>query len=107
LSGGAFGVEPYSNPARQDVSQLFIAYDIAWFMPLSDYTARMGRFIDMVKASRLRPGFDEILVPGELEERRAREKARSGVPLDPAIFDDLSLLGRELGLSAAIEPLAA
>jgi LDH2 family malate/lactate/ureidoglycolate dehydrogenase len=107
LSGGAFGVEPYSNPARQDVSHLFIAYDIAWFTPLSDYTARMGRFIDMVKASRLRPGFDEILVPGELEERRAREKARSGVPLDPAIFDDLSLLGRELGLSAAIEPLAA
>ena len=107
LSGGAFGTEPYADPARQDVSHLFIALDIEWFMPLSAYTARMGRFIDMVKASRLRPGFDEILVPGEMEERRAREKTRSGVPLDPAVLDDLRLLGHELGLSGAIGPLAA
>jgi LDH2 family malate/lactate/ureidoglycolate dehydrogenase len=107
LSGGAFGTEPYADPARQDVSHLFIAFDIEWFMPLHAYTARMGRFIDMVKASRLRPGFDEILVPGEMEERRAREKARSGVPLDPAVLDDLTLMGHELGLSRTIGPLAA
>jgi LDH2 family malate/lactate/ureidoglycolate dehydrogenase len=107
LSGGAFGVEPYSNPSRQDVSHLFLALDIAWFMDVAEYRARMGRFIDMVKASRIRPGFSEVLVPGEIEDRRARDKITNGVPLDSDVFEDLSHLGRELGLSLGLEEAVA
>ncbi len=98
LSGGAFGTKPYTDPMRQNVSHLFVAYDIAWFLDVTEYKARMGAFIDMVKASRLRPGFSEVLVPGELEERRAQEKLRTGIPLDLAVYEDLQQLGRELGI---------
>lgn len=107
LSSGAFGVDPYADPARQNVSHLFLALDIAWFIEPADYRARMGRFIDMIKASNLRPGFDEVLVPGELEERRAREKASGGVPLDRAVFDDLVALGRELTVALSLDPVTA
>ena len=98
LSGGGFGTQPYTDPMRQDVSHVFVAYDVAWFLDVAEYKARMGAFIDMVKASRLRPGFSEVLVPGELEERRAQEKLRSGIPLDAAVYEDLNRLGRELGI---------
>ena len=101
LSGGAFGLAPYRDPARQDVSHSFTAIDIAWFMPVAEFEARMGRFIDEIKGGRLRPGFSEILVPGEIEHRRVEEKMRNGVPLDRAVFEDLVALGRELG----VEPL--
>lgn len=101
LSGGAFGLTPYSDPARQDVSHAFTAIDIAWFMPVPVFEARMGRFIDEIKGGRLRPGFAEILVPGEIEHRRVAEKTKNGVPLDRAVLDDLLALGRELG----VEPL--
>jgi LDH2 family malate/lactate/ureidoglycolate dehydrogenase len=107
LSGGGFGLEPYRDPARQDVSHTFLALDIAWFMPVADYEARMGRFIDMVKGSKLRPGFSEVLVPGELEHRRVLDKTRNGVPLDRDVFDDLRALGRELGLAVGLEPVTA
>ena len=100
LSGGAFGTEPYSDPARHNVSHTFLAFDIAWFMPLDDYKARMGRFIDTVKASRLRPGFSEVLVPGELEHRRVTEKAENGVPLDRVVFEELLELAASLGVAA-------
>ncbi len=103
LSGGGFGTEPYSDPARQDVSHSFTAIDIAWFMPLAEFRERMRKLAAMIKASRLRPGFDEVLLPGELEHRREMEKRAHGVPLDAAVFEDLRLLANEL----AISPLEA
>lgn len=99
LSGGAFGRAPYSDPMRQDVSHLFLAVDIAWFMPLADYQRRLGDFARDIKTSRLRPGFAEVLVPGELEHRRVVEKTRDGVPLDRAVFDDLTRLAHELRIA--------
>ena len=105
LGGGAFGTEPYNDPARQNVSHTFLAFDIAWFMPVDEYRARMGRLIDMVRASRLRPGFSEVLVPGELEHRRVSDKTANGVPLDREVYDDLVLLGYELGVSS-LQPVA-
>ena len=37
LSGGAFGLTPYADPAKQDVAHTFIAFDIAWFMSLDEF----------------------------------------------------------------------
>ncbi|WP_210483781.1 Ldh family oxidoreductase [Microvirga antarctica] len=107
LSGGAFGFDPYTDPSRQNVSHLFLALDVAWFMDVAVYRSRMGRFIDMIKTSKLRAGFDEVLVPGELEHRRAAEKTASGVPLDRAVFEDLAALGRELGVASTLRAMGS
>ena len=104
VSGGGFGVTPYSDPARQDVSHSFTAIDIEWFQPLSEFRERMRELSAMIKASRLRPGFAEILLPGELEDRREKDKRRNGVPLDSSVYEDLLLLASELEI-AALEPL--
>jgi LDH2 family malate/lactate/ureidoglycolate dehydrogenase len=105
LSGGGFGIMPYSDPAKMDVSHSFTAIDISWFMPVADYERRMGEFIDMAKASKLRPGFKEILVPGEQEARRTAAKSGDGVPLDNAVLAELQKLGRDLGLSQSLDPI--
>jgi LDH2 family malate/lactate/ureidoglycolate dehydrogenase len=104
LSGGVFGTEPYRDPARQQVSHRFTAIDIEWFMPLAAFRERMAEFTAMIKASKLRPGFDEVLVPGELEHRREMEKRRNGVPLDQAVFEDLLALEGELNLKQFLQP---
>ncbi|MEM6741558.1 MAG: Ldh family oxidoreductase [Pseudomonadota bacterium] len=105
LSGGGFGLIPYADPKKLDVSHVLQAIDIAWFMDPADYAARMGAFVDMCKSRALRPGFDEILVPGEQEARRVAAKSKGGVPLDDAVLADLQALGRELGLDAGLNPL--
>jgi LDH2 family malate/lactate/ureidoglycolate dehydrogenase len=99
LSGGAFGTVPYSNQARQEVAHQFIAYDIDWFGPRAEFYAHLAEFIGMVKASRLRPGFKEILLPGELEWRRQQEKTAGGIPLDPEVYEDLRSLAQECGVA--------
>jgi LDH2 family malate/lactate/ureidoglycolate dehydrogenase len=102
LSGGAFGLTPYRDPAKLDVAHTFIAFDIGWFMPLPTFEARMQAFIAEVKSSGLRPGFSEVLVPGELEHRRETEKRAHGVPLPERDLTALRRLGNELGVDTSL-----
>jgi LDH2 family malate/lactate/ureidoglycolate dehydrogenase len=107
LSGSAFGADPYRDPARQDVSHNFTAIDIKWFMPLETFRDRMAQLTAMIKTSRLRPGFSEVLIPGELEHRREMEKRQHGVPLDRLVYEDLLALANELGIPPALQEDAA
>ncbi len=103
IAGAGFGLAPYANPAKQDVSHTFIALNIEWFMPLDEFKARMNEFIRQMKASKRRPGFDEILVPGELEARREQEYRANGARLDADIFDQLQALARDLAIDFPFE----
>jgi LDH2 family malate/lactate/ureidoglycolate dehydrogenase len=103
IAGGGFGLTPYSDPAKQDVSHTFIALDIAWFMPVETFKARMDHFIRDIKAAKLRPGFTEILVPGEIDHRREMAYRRDGALLDAVVFDQLQALAERLGVEFPFE----
>jgi LDH2 family malate/lactate/ureidoglycolate dehydrogenase len=103
LAGAGFGLMPYSNPAKQDVSHTFIAIDIAWFMPVAEFKARMDAFIAQIKAAKLRPGFSEVMVPGEIDYRREQEYRADGARLDAVIFDQLAQLAEKLGIAFPFE----
>lgn len=103
LSGGGFGLVPYANPAKQDVSHTMIAIDIAWFMPVDEFKARMDSFIKDIKAAKLRPGFDEILVPGEIDYRRETEYRQNGARLDAITFDQLAEMAQKLNIEFPFE----
>lgn len=102
IGGGGYGLTPYADQGKLDVSHTLTAIDIEWFMPLAEFRARMDDFAQMVKSRALRPGFSEILLPGEQEARRVARKSAAGVPLDNEVLADLRALGAELGLAAEI-----
>ncbi len=102
IGGGGYGLTPYADPAKWDVSHTLMAIDIEWFMPLDDFRARMDHFAEMCKTRALRPGFDEILIPGEQEARRAARKTAEGVPLEDPVLVDLRALASELGVGAEL-----
>lgn len=105
LSGGGYGLTPYSDPRKLDVSHSFTAIDISWFMEPDEFARRMGDFAHMMKSRALRPGFDEILIPGEQEARRVATKSKNGVPIDDKVLADLQLLGQELKLATSLQVL--
>ena len=98
IGGGGYGLTPYADPAKLDVSHTLMAIDIAWFMPLAEFTRRIDDFAHMVKSRARRPGVAEVLIPGEQEARRVAKKSAIGVPLDDDVLADLQALGQELGL---------
>lgn len=102
IGGGGYGLTPYADPGKLDVSHTLTAIDIEWFMPLAEFKRRMDDFARMVKSRARRPGVEEVLLPGEQEARRVATKLAVGVPLDNDVLTDLSALGRELGVSETL-----
>jgi LDH2 family malate/lactate/ureidoglycolate dehydrogenase len=100
ISGGGFGLAPYQDRsiAKLDVAHSFIAIDIEWFMPVAGFKARMDAFIAEIKSSALRPGFDEALVPGEIEYRRETAYRRDGAQLEAKVYESLRQLAGTLGI---------
>jgi LDH2 family malate/lactate/ureidoglycolate dehydrogenase len=101
LAGGAFGLTPYRDPGKMDVSHTFVAFDPGWFGPVEAFHARMQAFMAEIKGSALRPGFREVLLPGELEHRRETEKRAHGVPLPQGDVAVLTALAARLGVDAS------
>ncbi len=93
LSGGAMGTQlgglrNTTQPFR--VSQMFLAMDVARFMPVAGFTARMRIFLDMVKSSALAPCYEEVLVAGEPEWRTEAQRLAEGIPLDESHWQELT-----------------
>jgi LDH2 family malate/lactate/ureidoglycolate dehydrogenase len=81
LTGSGFG----QGVAANAPGDFFWALDVDAFMPREEFAARMSALIDQIKQGERAPGVDELVVPGERGERRARElTARGLVPLGRA-----------------------
>lgn len=102
FTGAAFGGEP-ANPTRdldrpQRTGHLFIAAKADLFMPLAEFTARMGELDGRVKAEPRAEGFEEILAPGEPEARRRAQREADGIPLTPDVLHNMKLWGAKVGV---------
>ncbi len=102
IGGGGYGLTPYADPAKWDVSHTLLAVDVEWFMPLQEFRQRMDDFAAMCRSRALRPGFSEILIPGEQEARRVARKSTAGIPLENPVLEDLRALAAELGVRTGI-----
>ncbi|WP_420392958.1 Ldh family oxidoreductase [Acuticoccus sp.] len=102
LTGGSFGTELTNLYDDLDTPQrnghFVAAIDIAAFTDVASFKARMDEYIEMMKASELVPGTDEILMPGEIEFRKADDARANGIVLARNVMDEVLAAARELGL---------
>lgn len=92
LSGSAIGTElgGIRFPGKRvRVGQMFLAIDVARFLPLDEFRARMDKLIRMLKTTAPAKGFNEVLVANDPERRMEEERLRSGIPLDDGTWDRL------------------
>ena len=71
------------------------------FLPRDEYDAWMAQYATYVKSSRTAPGVTEILLPGEIEERRAADRAANGVSIPDETWRQIGELAGKLGVSLA------
>ena len=62
----------------------FIVVDPSAFCPLDRFRRLMDETIAYIKSSPPAPGFNEVLVPGELEFRTMKRRSIEGIPVDSA-----------------------
>ena len=64
-------------------------------------------FIDWVKASPAREGFDAVKVAGDPERAVRAERIRHGIPVDQVTWNEILAAARQLGVDAAVVNAAA
>ena len=103
LGGGAMSTELGGIRFRGKtvrVSQMFLAIDIARFLLVDKFRARMDALIRMIKSTPPAKGYDEVLVAGDPEWRMEEERSRNGIPVGPGTWKALCEAGDRLGVAA-------
>lgn len=94
LTGGGCskaGTDGWGNPT------FFIAINPAAFVERASFEAQVAGLVDHVKSSRLAPGFDEILVPGEPEARERARRSADGIYLADRTWRGIQAVLAEVG----------
>jgi LDH2 family malate/lactate/ureidoglycolate dehydrogenase len=102
LSGGAMSNEVGGIRYRGKlvrVSQMYIALDIARFMPVEEFTARMEKLVALVKSTAPAPGFTEVMVAGDPEWRTEAERLKSGIPIGAGNWETLVKTAARVGVA--------
>lgn len=79
----------FDHSEPQNVGHLFFVIRPDLFMTKEEFENRMDTFVSRVKSLPRAQGFDEILIPGEPEERKTEERIHSGIPLTKKVLDSL------------------
>jgi LDH2 family malate/lactate/ureidoglycolate dehydrogenase len=100
LNGAAFGrdVSDFNQDkgGETNTGQFVVALDVARFMAPQAFAAEVDRHLREFKASKRLPGFDAIRLPGMERMRRREQRSRDGVPLAPALLQQLNDLAERL-----------
>ena len=85
------------------VGHLAMAIDVAAFQEPAAFIDRVAGLADRIRGSATASNMERILLPGdpELEAQHARE--RDGIPMTPALLDQLRAFAHEAGVDP-IEP---
>jgi len=102
LTGAMTGVEMTglygATDSPQQLGHFVGALQISRFVPLEEFTERVNQLIAYIKDSPLEEGASEILVPGEMEGRKAALYRSAGIPIAVDVTERLNGLAAGLGV---------
>jgi ureidoglycolate dehydrogenase (NAD+) len=84
-------------------NSVLAAIDIGVFTDVEQYKADVDATIDGLHALPPAEGFDEVLVPGEPEDRTRTERERDGIPLPGGTVANLRASAAKLGVTLPAE----
>ena len=105
LNGAACGEDVVDfNADFQTVTntgQFIVAIDLAAFGDVIGFKRRVDDVIRAIKASPTLPGFDQVLLPGDMSRKKREDHKANGIPVPTALVTALNGLAEEVG----VEPL--
>jgi LDH2 family malate/lactate/ureidoglycolate dehydrogenase len=109
LSGAAMtsAVVPWlvETGTPTNAGHAFVAMDVECFMDRDDFYGRMQQLIDQMHGAEPAPGWDRVLVPGELEHLREQQALTNGLELEEVIWHHLEDVAGALGLTDDVQAL--
>lgn len=98
LTGIGFGV--YPDGVHND--GVFLAvFDVGRFRPREAFMAETSEFVEYLRSTPPAAGVEQVLTPGELEERTRASRTADGIPIEDRTLERLRSLAERL----QVEPL--
>ena len=107
LSGANYGpwVPPFVSflPVADDlpgkgIGHFFGAMRVDAFRPAADFKKHMDQWIRRFRSAKTVKGYESVVIPGDPERITEAERLNTGIPLLPAVVEDLSDLGEKFGI---------
>ena len=84
---------------REGNGAFIVAIDVKFFLPPQVFGAQVDALFDYVKSIPTDDQTDEILIPGEIEQRTRAEREKAGIPVTEKIWAELVERGRSVGIA--------
>lgn len=102
LGGAAMGRDVIDFNADHvsvtNTGQAILVIDLAAFGDPAHFKHEVDRLVRDIKHSQKLPGVERIWLPGEQSHEKRERYLQTGIPLAPALVEDLNQLARELGI---------
>jgi len=98
LAGILSGAGCIGKDERLSNGVLLILIDIEQFLPLEEYHREAETFFKHVKSSPPAEGFDEILLPGEIESKVKHQRTEEGIFVESETWQQILDWGQKLGV---------
>jgi ureidoglycolate dehydrogenase (NAD+) len=100
LMGGSFGPHValmYGDyEKKRDLCHLVGAIDYHRFPGHSSFLDQVTQMIEELHQAPTAEGFDRVMVPGEPEYLRERDRISNGIPIEDHLFDELQQIRRDV-----------
>ena len=99
-------IPPYTDlTTPYGASYLMMAIRVESFAGIEQFKQKVDRLIRDCKSCAPREGFEEVLVPGEIEFREAQKRGRKGIPVEKEQWHDMVKVLKSNGIK--LDSLAA
>jgi hydroxycarboxylate dehydrogenase B len=92
--------EAYNKDGRGGAA-VIIAVDASTFHPFATYAKGADETLSRVKAIPPAKGVDQVLLPGEPEQRSKADRLANGIPIAEATWDAILAASRSVGVSVS------
>lgn len=106
LADGAFDTElPHLYKKLNEPGQnsfFMLAMKIGNFVPPEHFKARMDDTIRCIRTTPKAQEISRIYLPGEIEHETEQDRKKNGIPVNPALAEELANLAKDSGLDKSI-----
>jgi len=103
ILGEAMAGEDITDEYHYTNGLALLAVDPAAFGDLSEFKQRMDAMVRYTKETPPAPGFEEVILPGELDLRTRQKRLKKGIPLPDETWQKIQQVAARLHVSLDVE----
>ncbi|WP_018614829.1 Ldh family oxidoreductase [Segetibacter koreensis] len=86
------------NMPGAGLGHFFGAMRVDAFRPLEEFEEHMDNWIKRFRSAKPAPGYDKVLIPGDVEREMETIRSKDGIPLFDSVVKELNGVGEKMGV---------